>query len=137
MEKKIKQLIAKGENDRIEFKEAQDAIPSSVYETVCAFLNYKGGDILLGVNDNGNISGVNPQTVKNMKQDFSNTINNNQILNPPFCLSIDDYVIDEKVILHIFVPEGSQVYRCKHKIYMRNNEGDYDITSHQKEVSAL
>lgn len=140
MKNKIKQLIAKGENhskDHIEFKEARNEIPKSIYETVCAFLNTKGGDILLGVKDNGNVVGVFPDVVNKIKQNFTNTINNPDKINPSFYLSIEEVNIDGKIVLHIFVPESSQVHRCKNKIYMRNNEGDYDITNNQTAVARL
>ena len=38
----IKAIIKQGENSQVEFKECQDRISHSVYETVCSFLNYKG-----------------------------------------------------------------------------------------------
>ena len=36
----IKAIIKQGENSQVEFKECQDRISHSVYETVCSFLNY-------------------------------------------------------------------------------------------------
>ena len=38
----IKAIIKQGENSQVEFKECQDRISHSVYETVCSFLNDKG-----------------------------------------------------------------------------------------------
>jgi len=46
-------ILAQGEGVRIEFKEAQNGVPASFYDTVCAFLNHEGGIILLGVKDDG------------------------------------------------------------------------------------
>lgn len=137
---RIKDLIAKGETDyktHIEFKSAENDIPKSVYETVCAFLNTKGGHIILGVKDNGQICGVNPDKVGQLKQDFSNNVNNSQKIDPPFPLSIQDLDIDGKIILYVYVPEGSVVYRCNNKIFLRNTEGDYNITSNQQAVANL
>ncbi|OEG69706.1 hypothetical protein ATZ36_07930 [Candidatus Endomicrobiellum trichonymphae] len=42
MNKKIKQMLSRGERSNIEFKECARDISSTVYETVCAFLNTKG-----------------------------------------------------------------------------------------------
>ncbi|MDR1721216.1 MAG: ATP-binding protein [Endomicrobium sp.] len=39
----------------VEFKECIGGISKTVYEIVCAFLNTKGEDILLGVRDKGKI----------------------------------------------------------------------------------
>lgn len=58
MEHKIRQLPEKGENIEIEYKSCVNRLPSSLYETVCAFLNRNGGHILLGVEDDGNVIGV-------------------------------------------------------------------------------
>jgi len=40
-------LIEGGEKETVEFKKAATQVPDSFYESVCAFLNHKGGDILL------------------------------------------------------------------------------------------
>ncbi len=52
---KISSLLHKGETEKIEFKESfgREAI-----ETVCAFANTKGGTLLIGVKDKGNVAGV-------------------------------------------------------------------------------
>lgn len=50
----IKQLIAQGEGVEVEFKESCSSLSKSVFETICAFLNRKGGHILLGVKENWN-----------------------------------------------------------------------------------
>lgn len=55
---KIKQIISGGEDVTTEFKECTDKISNSVYETVCSFLNHKGGLIFIGVKDDGEIIGV-------------------------------------------------------------------------------
>lgn len=76
---KIKELISRGENETLEFKEAgHDSLPSSLFDTICAFLNTEGGIILLGVNDDGEISGVNPDFVTKLKTDLANLANNPQ-----------------------------------------------------------
>ncbi len=42
-----------------------------------------------------------------------------------------------KMILHIFIPESSQVHRCKGRIFDRNEDGDFDITDHSQQVAEL
>ena len=53
MPKRFEELIAQGEGISIEFKECKDALPKNVFETLCAFLNRFGGDIFLGLKDDG------------------------------------------------------------------------------------
>lgn len=42
---RIKRLLKQKENIHLEFKEAATALPSSLFETICAMLNREGGDI--------------------------------------------------------------------------------------------
>ena len=46
-------LLEIGENTAVEFKRCGNGIESDTYETVCSFLNRFGGDIFLGVRDDG------------------------------------------------------------------------------------
>jgi ATP-dependent DNA helicase RecG len=55
----INKIVAQGEGISIEFKKATDKVPTSLYETVTSFANTNGGIILLGVDDNGEIVGIN------------------------------------------------------------------------------
>ena len=54
--KKIADILNTGETYNIEFKECKQEINKNVYETVCAFLNRSGGELLLGVDDSGKTS---------------------------------------------------------------------------------
>ena len=56
LERRLLALIKEGEGLRVEFKTCRKALNRDVYETVCAFLNRYGGEILLGVDDNGGVS---------------------------------------------------------------------------------
>ena len=137
MIEKIRALIAQGEGLKVEFKEASTAVPNTVYETVCSFLNTKGGDILLGVKDDKTVAGVSVDHVFALQQNFSTAVNNNQLINPPFCLQLDPYIIDGRTVLHVFVPESSQVHRYKNNIYIRRHDSDLNITNNQEEVRRL
>ena len=68
---KIKQLLRDGEGLTIEFKSCENELGNSVYETVTAFSNRYGGYILLGIEDEGKVKGVNPESVEKMKKDFA------------------------------------------------------------------
>jgi ATP-dependent DNA helicase RecG len=87
--------------------------------------------------DSGEVSGVDTDAIAQIKKDFTNMVNNPQKLNPPTYLSIDEVVVQGKTVLHIFVPESSQVHRCNGRIYDRNEDGDLDITDHTFEVANL
>jgi len=56
----LSRLLNSGENTTIEYKEAKNAMPSSLFETVASFLNKEGGTILLGVSDDGSEGKIYP-----------------------------------------------------------------------------
>ncbi|MBW2741731.1 MAG: putative DNA binding domain-containing protein, partial [Deltaproteobacteria bacterium] len=133
----IKKLIHKGEGISIEFKECRNKLNKDVFESICAFLNRNGGDLILGVNDSGKITGIAPEAVEQVKKDMATALNNPQKLDPPCYLMPEEVVIEGKQIVRLFVPESSQVHRCNGKIYDRNEDGDFDITSNTNLVTAL
>ena len=133
----IKNLIRKGEGISTEFKECRNKLNKDVFESICAFLNRNGGDLILGVNDKGKITGINPEAVDQVKNELVTALNNPQKLNPPFYLTPEDWGIGGKRIIRLFVPESSQVHRCSGKIYDRNEDGDLDITSNTNQVTEL
>ncbi|MFC1616760.1 RNA-binding domain-containing protein, partial [Candidatus Margulisiibacteriota bacterium] len=134
---RIKEIIKKGEGLAIEFKECKKALNRDVYETVCAFLNRSGGEILLGVNDNGEIIGIDENCIERIKSSFITAVNNSEKINPPVYLSAQEVSIEKKLIIYIYVYESSQVHRCKGKIYDRNEDGDLNITDNTNLVTAL
>ena len=104
---------------------------------MCAFLNRDGGDILLGVADDGTIVGVDEDKIESMKKDFLTAINNPQKLNPPCYLSVDIVELDSKKILHIFVPPSSSVHSLNGKIFDRNGDGDFNITGRHSQIADI
>lgn len=137
IEHRIRTLIKEGEGLRVEFKTCKHGLNKDVYETVCAFLNRYGGEILLGVDDNGRISGIAPEAIDQIKKDFSTAVNNPQKIAPSIYLAIDQVEIDGKQILYIFVPQSSQVHTCNGKIFDRNQDADLDITAKNSLISDL
>jgi ATP-dependent DNA helicase RecG len=134
---RLEALIAKGEGLDIEFKACRNQLPKSLYQTVCAFLNRHGGTLLLGVQDDGTIQGIAPDALEQVRKDFVTAINNPQKLTPPTYLSIDETELGGKKLLHIYVPESSQVHRCNGRIFDRNEDGDFDITDNTVQVARL
>ena len=83
----IKKLIATGEKIDVELKESRNALNKDIYDTVASFNNRTGGHIILGVNDNKEIVGVNPAKVDKMIKDFTTAINNPKKIYPPLYLT--------------------------------------------------
>lgn len=54
---KIKQLVRQGEGEMLEFKR-KVVHPEKIIREIVAFANTKGGNLLIGVDDNGTIPGI-------------------------------------------------------------------------------
>jgi ATP-dependent DNA helicase RecG len=128
-ERELKNILSKGEGISVEFKEAKDQLPKNLFETICAFLNTEGGKIILGVDDNGSIIGIDPNSANKMKSDLANLSNNQQKIDPVFMLSTKEIIYNNKYILIIDVPTSSLVHKSKDIVYARNEEGDYKVTT--------
>ena len=133
----IRELIKIGEKIDVEFKESKTALTKDVFDTVCSFSNRTGGHILLGVNDQKEIVGVNEDKIDKIIKDFTNSINSPQKIYPPLYLIPEVFDIDGKKIIYIKVPEGTQVYRHNGRIWDRSYEGDINITDHADLVFKL
>lgn len=134
---KIKEKLKQKEGLNIEFKESKISLNKDVCETVCSFLNRAGGEIFLGVADDGKIIGIDENKIEQIKKDFTTAINNKNKITPSVYLSIEEVNIDDKKILYIYVPEGSYIYKCGNKIYDRNNDSDIDITDRYELVKEM
>ena len=83
----IMKLIQNGEKIDIEFKESNNALPKNIYDSVCSFNNRNGGHILLGVNDEKLIVGVNEDKIDKIIKEFTTSVNNSQKIYPPLYLT--------------------------------------------------
>ncbi len=68
-------IISQGEGVTVEFKKCTNGITSEVYPTICSFSNRFGGHLFMDVDDNGEVVGVNPNCVKDMRKNFLNMLN--------------------------------------------------------------
>ncbi len=126
-QQELYKILAQGENIRIEFKEAQNGVPDSFYDTVASFLNREGGVILLGVADNGTVLGIGGQNIMNLKQDIVTALNNSDVLNPPFPLAVNEVEHPNGKLLYIRVPVSSFVHKHGMVVYDRENDSDFRI----------
>lgn len=130
------------ESEDLEFKSAGGGVPKSLWETYSAMANTHGGVILLGVEDDGTVSGVADPA--RLKKSFWDTINNRGKTSANLLTDADVAEVDHEqgTILAIRVPQASRyqrpVYLEKNPLtgtYRRNFEGDYHCT--EQEVSRM
>ena len=134
---KLQQLIRGGEGLAVEFKRCANELTNNVFETVSAFSNRYGGYLLLGVEDDGTISGVNPKSIQRIKSNFVNVLNNAERFAPTLFLTLEDAEINGKIILWCYVPINSQVVMFGGKIFDRAEDGDMDITRNSVMVAHI
>ena len=133
----LRDIISAGEGRTTEFKKAQNGLPQSVHETICAFLNSAGGHIFLGVSDDGDILGVAADRIEQIRTDLVNLLNNPQKHRPTVVLDLFELEIDGKTVLYIPVHISSQVQHCSNKIYERQGDADQDVTDNAERVELL
>ena len=102
-----------------------------------AFSNRYGGYLLLGVEDDGTVSGINPNSVLGIKKNFTNTLNNTQRFAPTLFLALEEAEVDGEIVLWCYVPVNSQVVMFGGKIYDRAEDGDMDITRNSIMVAQI
>lgn len=107
------------ENKNREFKEM---VSKTFLNTVSAFANYSGGEILFGVTDDGNAVGItNPEQVC---LDIENTINDTIKPKPDFLFSIDG----KTKVITLTVKEGLfKPYLYKGKAYKRSGTSTVEV----------
>ena len=106
----LKLILREGEGLTIEFKEK---FSSRIAEDIVAFANTKGGKLLLGVADDGSVSG---EKLTNKLKSKINSIARD--CKPGISIEMSQI---EKVVL-IEVPEGSEKpYSCSSGYYRRLN----------------
>lgn len=135
--KKLKELLQKGEGIDVEFKTTQSKLSKGTFETICAFLNRKGGHLLLGVKDDATVDGVMETCVQDIVNNIVTNANNPQKLSPPFYLTTQVIEYKGKKVIYVYVPESSQVHSTNGKIFDRNEDGDFDITRQNEQVTQL
>jgi ATP-dependent DNA helicase RecG len=126
---KLKTTLAIGETVAVEFKRCGNGISADTYETVCSFLNRFGGDIYLGVEDNGKVCGVPKKAAPDLVKNFINMVSNPDVINPTVYLTPEIVEYEGKQIIHIHIPPSSEVHSCKKVVYDRNGDSDVKVTA--------
>lgn len=128
--KTIDSICAIGETIAVEFKRCGNGIESDVYETVCSFLNRFGGDLFLGVENDGTVVGVPEKAAPDMVKNFIKNISNPNMFSPTVYLVPEIIQYDpQHTILHIHVPPSAEVHSYKRVIYDRVDDADVKVTA--------
>ena len=125
----LKSLLAHGEGVDAEFKESTHQLARKIYESICAFLNRKGGHIVLGAKDDGRIVGIAPDSIQEQMDTLVKDMNNPQLFRPTYYLNFESIEVDGKLLIYCHVPESTQAHSYKNVYYDRNRDGDFELRS--------
>lgn len=113
----------------VEFKRAGDGAKADASETICAFLNRYGGELFLGVADNGDMIGFPEERAEEIVRQLIKVAKDPNLMDPPFVLFPEKRRMGNVWIVRLQVPQSSQVHRWKGVCYDRANEADVTISS--------
>ncbi len=126
---RMKTILEIGETIAVEFKRCGNGIDNDVYETVCSFLNRFGGDIFLGVLDDGTVLGVPEKAAPDMVKNFISCISNPVLFAPTVYISPKIVQYEGKTIIYIHVLPSAEVHSYKKTIYDRVGDADVKVTA--------
>ncbi len=121
----LRALIREGEHQEQDFKFRIDS-NLKIARTLSAFANTDGGRLLIGVKDNGRISGIDPEEEYFMIEGAADIY-----CEPPVSLDYELFELDEKLVLLIDVPPSNErPHRVKERdgkklAYIRQNDENF------------
>ncbi len=124
---KFKNDLMIGETSSIEFKRCGNEVEHDVFESICAFLNRFGGDVYLGVLNDGTVVGVNADNASAMMKNIVNVVGNPNVFKPSPYIEVESFVWDGKTVVRVHVPVSGDVHSYRGDIYDRMGEVDVKI----------
>ena len=116
MNAKIKKALTSGESETVEFKAGFD---KNTIETLVAFANTRGGDVLIGVSDRGEIKGI--QISKETVQNWINEVK--QYTSQAIIPDAETIKIKDKNIVILSVQESPiKPVACKGRYYIQAHQ---------------
>ncbi len=111
---KLQFLLNQKENSALEFK-TSEVHPDSLAREMVAFANSQGGTILLGVNDEAQIEGIDVN--KNWEEWVANISRNN--INPPLVVNYSQEIVNSDLVGIIDVAKGKdKPYQTNKNIFL-------------------
>lgn len=134
----LKQRISQGEDSSREFKSAVKAgyrlDPDTIAKEIAALANSGGGELLLGVEDDGTVTGLGDS--KQADQILALVAQaTQQNLHPPLWCALHKVALDGLVILVVSVPgfHPQRPFRARHIYYVRDGSTSREATREELE----
>ncbi|MBE7927349.1 Fic family protein [Pseudomonas saudiphocaensis] len=127
----LQRILDSGEDSKHQFKR-QISRPDSLAAELAAFSNNSGGRIFIGVADNGQIIGLDPEQVRQFNQQLSNAASNN--IRPPIHPQTENIVTDHGVVIVVTVPNGlNKPYMdLQGRVWVKNGADKRHVTSREE-----
>jgi hypothetical protein len=125
----LKSDIATGEAQKVEFKRDFPRSAKDLGDAIASFASSNPGEIYLGVDNSGQVVGVSG--IRNLgdlkgKDEYQRRVQGvtSQIVDPPIRVQVDFIEYEGKIVVRIFVPQGSDpVYFSGGIPYIRDLSG--------------
>ncbi|MBI2079183.1 putative DNA binding domain-containing protein [Candidatus Micrarchaeota archaeon] len=105
----LTELIRKGEGEHLEFKRTAE---SAVGKTICAFLNTAGGQLIIGVDNKGNIVGCELDA----QDKISNFLS---VIAPRPKITVEKLIIEKRQVVILTVPKSDRLHTFGNTGYLR------------------
>ena len=122
----LRRLIAEGESEVLDFKKTITSLPK-IAKTLVAFANSKGGRLLIGVNDGGEITGIQSEEEQFMIEQAAALY-----CKPRVPLRCMEHVVNGKAVLEVIVPPATAK-----PYYARDEEGKLWVYVRVEDKSVL
>ena len=121
--------IRLGEDSTIEFKREMPPQRSSLADEIAAFANSQGGVILIGVDDNREIVGIEPQDLDNVEKTIVEICEDS--IEPAVPIFTEKLRIDDKNLLKIEVPRSLFVHKTSNGYFARQGSSKREMPTDQ------
>ena len=124
-------LIALGEDSQHQFK-SNVTRSDSIAQEMVAFSNSHGGYLIIGVNDDGSISGLNAEDISRINQLVSNA--STEHMRPPIARATQNFNFPDGRVMLVHIPEGiSKPYMDKNlHVYVRSGADKRKVTAREE-----
>ncbi len=96
-------IIANGEDSKHQFKATINNV-NSIASEMAAFSNSRGGHILIGVNDDGSISGLSSESLRDINQTIANAATNN--VKPAINPITQNFALPDGMVMLLTIESG-------------------------------
>ncbi len=127
----LQNILQQRENSSVEFKE-YGVRPESLAKEMVAFANSQGGIILLGVTDQGTVTGI---PAEQALEEWAMNIARDRVI-PALEIQFHQHTLDNKILAEIIIPKGKdKPYQTSGKYYIR--VGSTNRMASQSELMCL